>query len=90
MFANILGLFVFFNILDYNLQWNFKNAVISTHLILILLYIQTSCFSILKNSARYCGVSALSFRFENEPSIGVVRSVTPQTIRNYNCVINII
>ena len=49
-----------------------------------------SYFSILKNLARYCGVSAFSFHFKNEPSIDVVRSMTLQTIRNYNCVINII
>lgn len=78
------------NILGYNLQWNFKTAVISTHLILILLYIKTSHFSVLKNSAWYSGVSALSFHFENVPSIDVVSSRTPQTIRNYKCVINII
>lgn len=45
---------------------------------------------VLKISAQYFGVSALSFHFEREqPSIDVVRSMTPQTIRNYNCVINI-
>lgn len=41
-------------------------------------------FKVLKNSAQYFSVSALSFHFENEPSIDVVRSVTPQTIRNYD------
>lgn len=30
-----------------------------------------------------------TFHFENEPSIDVVRSMTPQAIRNYNYVINI-
>lgn len=58
-------------------------------MILILLYIQTSCFSVLKNSAQYFGVSALSLHFENVPSIDVVSSRTPQTIRNYNRVINV-
>lgn len=35
-------------------------------------------FKVLKNSAQYFGVSALSFHFENEPTIDVVRSETPQ------------
>lgn len=50
---------------------------------------KTSHFSVLKNSAWYLGVSALSFHFENVPSIDVVSSRIPQTIRNYKCVINI-
>ena len=33
--------------------------------------------------------SALSSHFENEPSVDVVRSMSPQTVRNYDCVINI-
>lgn len=71
------------NILGYNLPWNLKNAVISTSFIFILLHMHTSCFSVLKNST-------LSIHFENEASIDVIRYMTPQTIRHYNCMINII